>query len=932
MIENTNTKQFYPGPILNDTLEITDFLFNDVGQIKIKHSKLNEEGILIDVDLVYPTDYEVVKVLPSDINAAEAALTASTGQIILKTVNVLPGEKLTVYRVSQIIQDKDYPRTGAFPAATHEGALDYLTMQNQEQKDDIDRALKVPISTQNFEGSLPLPIPSRALKINNDGTGFEMSEYDPDLALITTEEFKNRAEQAAASAEQAAASAETDATLASEKANLAVQEAEKATSQANLTQQYKQETIDYIEEAYNVIDTNITEGVESLNQITKEGLDEIFSSLQGQTMPIGYPYSLNCAADYIPSGSLPRDGAEYTKEQFPSLWENYLAYNMEYLDWTTQTVGSRSYNAITYGDGLFVAVGDYGQISTSTNGTNWTTQTVGSDAYNAITYANNKFMAVGSGAAILTSPDGTNWTTQTVGDEHYRAIIYGDGTFVAVGASSTISTSPDGTNWTTQTVGSGSFHYNAITYADNKFVAVGASGTISTSTDGIDWTTQTVGIDSFHYNAITYADNKFVAVGALGAISISTDGTNWTTQTVGSRSYKAITYGDGLFVAVGDYGQISTSTNGTNWTTQTVGDEHYRAIIYADDMFIIVGDYGQISTSTDGIDWTIQTVENGYYKEITYANNMYVVVGTAGQILTRKKLITGTMLSLKSYADYETEVTNFGACESFAIDIERETFKVPTAKSIERFLIKKKEPTEGDISWYNIYSDGYCEQGGYDKVESKTVTVTLPIAYKDKYSYTITEAIGGVDNTAANNAYSNVYAPVDGSTFTIKKYATGTGYASTWETKGYIDLAAYELPRQFVVVANGSINQSQMDWAEWASSLNGKANADLSNCTKPHIVEVSDKSLLPSWYRVYSDGWCEQGGLRSYVADSASVSLLKTYQDTSYFVSLTDVDRNDTGGADALSVLASKTISNFVISTASIADGGILWEAKGYIS
>ena len=112
MIENTNTKQFYPGPILNNTLEITDFLFNDAEQIKIKHSKLNEEGILVDVDLNYPTDYEVTKVLPSDINAAEAALTASTGQIMLKNVNVLAGEKLTVYRVSQIIQDKDYPRTG----------------------------------------------------------------------------------------------------------------------------------------------------------------------------------------------------------------------------------------------------------------------------------------------------------------------------------------------------------------------------------------------------------------------------------------------------------------------------------------------------------------------------------------------------------------------------------------------------------------------------------------------------------------------------------------------------------------------------------------------------------------------------------------------------------------------------------------------------
>lgn len=241
MIENTNTKQFYPGPILNNTLEITDFLFNDAEQIKIKHSKLNEEDILVDVDLNYPTDYEVTKVLPSDINAAEAALTASTGQITLKNVNVLAGEKLTVYRVSQIIQDKDYPRTGAFPAATHEGALDYLTMQNQEQKDEIDRALKVPISTQNFEGSLPLPIPSRALKINNDGTGFEMSEFDPDLALVITEEFKNQARQAALdalSSQTAAANSEIVATQQSQNATTqAVNAKASADNAAELNQQ-----------------------------------------------------------------------------------------------------------------------------------------------------------------------------------------------------------------------------------------------------------------------------------------------------------------------------------------------------------------------------------------------------------------------------------------------------------------------------------------------------------------------------------------------------------------------------------------------------------------------------------------------------------------------------------------------------------------------
>ena len=40
------------------------------------------------------------------------------------------------------------------------------------------------------------------------------------------------------------------------------------------------------------------------------------------------------------------------------------------------------------------------------------------------------------------------------------------------------------------------------------------------------------------------------------------------------------------------------------------------------------------------------------------------------------------------------------------------------------------------------------------------------------------------------------------------------------------------------------------------------------------LVEVSDKSLLPSYYRVYSDGWCEQGGESD---TSGTVNFLKTY-------------------------------------------------------
>ncbi len=225
MLENTNIKQFYPGPILNKTLDITDFLFKDPEQIHITYTYKNEDGSLDNRELTYGTEYEVAKILPSDVTQADAALTASTGRVTLKAdINVALGERLTIYRESEIIQETQYPRTGPFPAASHEGALDYLTMQNQEQQDQIDRSLKVPISTANFDGALPIPVPARALKINDSGSGFEFSEYDPDTALETTKEYMEGAQTAAsnalASQNAAASSASAAASSVTEAGNL----------------------------------------------------------------------------------------------------------------------------------------------------------------------------------------------------------------------------------------------------------------------------------------------------------------------------------------------------------------------------------------------------------------------------------------------------------------------------------------------------------------------------------------------------------------------------------------------------------------------------------------------------------------------------------------------------------------------------------------
>lgn len=272
MLENTNIKQVYPGPIVNKIIDITEFLFKNPEQIHITYTYKDAENNLVDRELTYGTEYEVTKILPSDIAQADAALTASTGRVTLKgDIDVALGERLTVYRISELVQETQYPRTGPFPAASHEGALDYLTMQNQEQQDQIDRALKVPISSANFEGSLPNPKPNRALKINDNGSGFTLSDYDPDLALITTKEYMETAQTAAINAQ---ASQNAAAASASSIAN-SVTEVNNAVNSglANITK-------------------TVTEGSELLDEQITNGSDTITASVDSfKTYMNNNPYS-----------------------------------------------------------------------------------------------------------------------------------------------------------------------------------------------------------------------------------------------------------------------------------------------------------------------------------------------------------------------------------------------------------------------------------------------------------------------------------------------------------------------------------------------------------------------------------------------------------------------------------------------------------------
>ena len=75
-----------------------------------------------------------------------------TSGAITLTSALAVGEKLTVLRNVPFTQQADYVQNDAFPAESHERALDLLTMQTQQLAETVSRAATVPASTNDAAG------------------------------------------------------------------------------------------------------------------------------------------------------------------------------------------------------------------------------------------------------------------------------------------------------------------------------------------------------------------------------------------------------------------------------------------------------------------------------------------------------------------------------------------------------------------------------------------------------------------------------------------------------------------------------------------------------------------------------------------------------------------------------------------------------------
>ena len=305
-------------------------------------------------------------------------------------------------------------------------------------------------------------------------------------------------------------------------------------------------------------------------------------------------------------------GAAYGKGVFVAAGQDRYDYSKDYavvfsssdgINWKSRAVEKGGFYGVTYGKGLFVATGycsseDYSRSSiifTSSDGKKWTKRGLPATPYwwdpqlNGVTYGNGIFVAVGYAVTyptedsavavplIYTSSDGITWTQRASGTGlSFNSVTYGNGVFVAAGLDNiakedetphlVIATSPDGVTWTQASLPARLGALSSVTFGNGLFVAVGevltaiSTNSLLTSPDGISWTLRALP-DNAVFSGITSAKNIFVAVGG-GNIFTSTDGRKWTQRNSGvatSAGLSGVTYSDGTFITVGKFGTVLQS-------------------------------------------------------------------------------------------------------------------------------------------------------------------------------------------------------------------------------------------------------------------------------------------------------------------------------------------------------------------------------------
>lgn len=189
----------------------------------------------IDVYLTDPTDlYNPVKQVLDTDYTVPGDLDSGAGWVNF-TVAPTKGFYISIIRSVPLNQLTDYEQYGDFPAESHERALDKLTMITQQQAEELNRCVKIPVSS---ESSYEFPLPASgqviqwdigATKLINGPTAGEISSAQSYAIAASA------SASAAATSETNAATSETNAGISASAAAVSETNAANSAAEAGIS-------------------------------------------------------------------------------------------------------------------------------------------------------------------------------------------------------------------------------------------------------------------------------------------------------------------------------------------------------------------------------------------------------------------------------------------------------------------------------------------------------------------------------------------------------------------------------------------------------------------------------------------------------------------------------------------------------------------------
>lgn len=325
------------------------------------------------------------------------------------------------------------------------------------------------------------------------------------------------------------------------------------------------------------------------------------------------------------------------------------------------------------------------------------------------------------------------------------------------------------------------------------------------------------------------------------------------------------------------------------------------------------------------VTFTIAVYNSGY----NYQVGAYYASGCTGCKITY------------TYTDDTTEVifdenrTGDFASWSFASGAHSATITLPVAnKEVKAIQLEGYKSFGQNYNYYNAW--GITFRAQYDLSSSGTLicnpcTITTADSKSKTFEY---DNLYDCSNEA-DGTYKVMKSYTDGSlnlasTLLIQKNAPTASNGDLWlDTSEYpltlrqYDGTNWQTNNDLVYIGDVTVGSGVI-----TAITNNPFNSNMGLLSSgTSIVETYQNGA--SWYRIYSDGWCEQGGSIPFnTGTGGTITFLKVFKDTNYTI-LTGT----MGSASHMFNVTSGTFTPSSITwTKSAAAISGYWEAKGYLA